>query len=193
MTELAVRAMGTSKEDLRLFRDCFNRNGSQRTDARLVWQYVENPTGTVYVDLAVAGNRVASIYASLPVRMRINGAVRLAIQSLDTLTDVEYRGQGLFVRLARSLFARATDERVALVYGFPNGNSAHGFFKRLEWIPLDPVPFLIRPLRSRYVIKRLKLEARAPRLASVTAALPDVRLPVAPPLVRGIAAGAIKG
>ena len=124
MTELAVRAMGTSKEDLRLFRDCFNRNGSQRTDARLVWQYVENPTGTVYVDLAVAGNRVASIYASLPVRMRINGAVRLAIQSLDTLTDVEYRGQGLFVRLARSLFARATDERVALVYGFPNGNSA---------------------------------------------------------------------
>jgi hypothetical protein len=164
--------------DLELFAACFNRNGSPRTADALRWQYVENPTGDMYVDLAVAGDSIAAIYATLPVRVRLDGRVRVALQSLDTLTDAAFRGKGLFVKLARATFTRATDARVGFVYGFPNGSSAPGFFGKLGWTKLDPVPFLIRPLRTGYVAKRLKLDERLPWI-------PDLPLArAAPPVPR---------
>jgi hypothetical protein len=91
--------------------------------------------------------------------MRVDGRVGLAIQSVDTITDEAFRGRGLFVKLAATTYARARDRGARLVYGFPNGSSAHGFFERLDWTNLDPVPFLIRPLRTSYVVERLELEA----------------------------------
>jgi len=104
---------------------------------------------------------LAAIYATLPVRIRIAGNVSLAVQSVDTITDGGFRGRGLFVKLAKATYARAAAAGATLVYGFPNGHSAHGFFERLAWTPLDPVPFLIRPLRTRYLVERLPLGAYA--------------------------------
>lgn len=159
--------MRPSDADLELFRACFARNSPRpRSLEQLRWQYVDNPTGRLYVDLAEApdGRRLAAIYASMPGTLRVDGRRRLGLQSLDTLTDEDFRGQGLFLRLARSTFARAEADGVALIYGFPNGNSAHGFFQKLGWTSLDPVPFLIRPLRTRYVAERLKIRAPVPDL-----------------------------
>jgi GNAT superfamily N-acetyltransferase len=167
---LEMRPMRGSREDLDLFADCFAHNGSPRSMEALEWQYLANPTGRVFVDFAVAASgRLAAIYASLPVYLYVDGQVRLALQSLDTMTDEAFRGRGLFVKLAKRTFARAESDGAALIYGFPNGNSAHGFFERLEWTKLDPLPFLIRPLRTRYVLKRLGFERAA-------AMLPNVRL-----------------
>lgn len=92
-------------------------------------------------------------------------------QSLDTLTDSRHRGQGLFPKLAASVYGRAQADGLSFVYGFPNGNSAPGFFNKLGWVNLDPVPFLIRPLRSGYITGKLD-----PRLAR----LPDLPLPLPP-------------
>jgi GNAT superfamily N-acetyltransferase len=116
------------------------------------------------------GHRLAAVYASLPGMLRIGGQRRLALQSLDTLTGPDFRGRGLFVTLAKRMFERASESGVACIYGFPNGNSAHGFFKKLGWRSLDPVPFLIRPLRLDYVAARLKIGDR------VRSFLPDVPL-----------------
>ncbi|AKV01160.1 hypothetical protein AKJ09_07823 [Labilithrix luteola] len=161
---LELRAMHRDPRDLDLFRACFARNNPRaRTAESLTWQYYDNTTDRLFVDLAVAdqGERIAAIYASLPGFVRVNGEKRLALQSLDTLTDSDFRGKGLFVTLAKKTFARATDDGAALIYGFPNGNSAHGFFKKLGWTSLDPVPFLVRPLRASYVADRLKLGSTA--------------------------------
>jgi GNAT superfamily N-acetyltransferase len=153
---LQIRSMNSTSRDLELFAACFEKNGSPRSLDALRWQYSANPTGRTYVDFAVAdGERLAAIYASLPVYVRVNGTVRLALQSLDTMTDGDFRGRGLFVKLAKRTFARAEADGAAFIYGFPNGNSAHGFFERLGWTKIDPLPFLIRPLRSEYVLRRL--------------------------------------
>ncbi len=164
-----IRSMTASKLDLELFSACFARNGSPRAMASLEWQYLANPTGRVFVDFAATQDGLAAIYATLPVFVRIGGQVRLALQSLDTMTDEAFRGRGLFVKLAKRTFARAESDGAAFIYGFPNGNSAHGFFERLEWEKLDPLPFLIRPLRTRYVLKRLGFDRAA-------AFLPNVKL-----------------
>lgn len=181
---VVLREMAATDADLALFRACFGNNGNPpRSAEALRWQYLQNVTGELFVDLALAddGRRVAAIYATLPGFMRIDGQKRRVLQSLDTLTDAAFRGKGLFVSLAQKTFVRAAASGMALVYGFPNANSAHGFFKKLAWTSLDPVPFLIRPLRTRYFAERMPKKLRA-----AAAMLPDVRLPaVAVPLPRG--------
>jgi hypothetical protein len=179
---LEMRSMSAGRRDLELFAACFARNSFPRSLDALDWQYHSNPTGRVFVDFALATDRLAAIYASLPVYVRVAGTVRLALQSLDTMTDADFRGRGLFVKLATRTFARAQREGAAFVYGFPNGQSAHGFFERVQWTKLDPLPFLIRPLRTEYVLRRFG----ARRAAKI---LPNLQLypldkPSCPPHMR---------
>jgi GNAT superfamily N-acetyltransferase len=158
VSSLRFRPMERTDEDLLLFQQAFTENNSPRSLELLRWQYFEPPAGPLYVDFAVANEDkqyLAAIYAVFPVVMRIKGTRQIGVQSLNTLTDVRYRGKGLFIRLAKSVYERCAREGVAVVYGFPNGNSAHGFFQKLEWQSYDPMPILIRPLRLGYIVSRL--------------------------------------
>ncbi len=173
MTDVRLRPMERTEADLAVFKATFDRNGSKRTLKHLRWQYLENPTGKLYVQLAIPANdeaRAAAIYSVMPVTLRISGREGLGAQSLDTLTDVEFRGQGLFVKLAQVVFARCEEEGLACIYGFPNGNSAPGFFNRLGWARLDPVPFLVKPLKANYFLRKAK------PLASLVSKLPPLPL-----------------
>ena len=199
---LATRPMRREPGELERFGRCFAGNGSPKRPELLAWQYLDNPTGELFVDFALApgapeapeaGNELAAIYATLPVRFRVAGQVALATQSVDTITDAGFRGRGLFVQLAKATYARAAAAGAKLVYGFPNGQSAHGFFERLGWTSLDPVPFLIRPLRTRYLVERLKLGAYArlvpdlPLFVSVDGVIESAgSLPLVGPLVHRI-------
>lgn len=181
-TPLVRRPMRADEGDLALFQACFARNNDHpRSMAALRWQYREGVTGKTFVDFAVTGQgeaeRVAAIYATMPGYLRIAGQRRLGLQSVDTLTDADFRGRGLFVSLAQETYRRAAEDGAALVYGFPNGSSAHGFFKKLGWSSLDPVPMLLRPLRSAY------FAAKAPaRFRWLASRLPDVPLHLPLPL-----------
>lgn len=170
MAGVVFRPMEQTESDLILFKRAFESHGSARSLELLRWQYLEPPAGKVFVDLAVvpgAEPRLAAVYATFPVVMRANGAQVVGVQSLDTLTDEAFRGKGLFVRMASALYSRARAGGVGLVYGFPNGNSAHGFFKRLSWCPLDPVPWLLKPLRASYVLRKLRIPSALARVLDI--------------------------
>ncbi len=150
--------MQRTEEDLLLFQRAFDANASPRTLELLRWQYFEPPAGKLFVDFAVTSDnnpRLAAIYAVFPVAMRVEGRPALGVQSLNTLTDAAFRGKGLFIRLAESVYERGARDGVEIVYGFPNGNSVHGFDKKLAWQPLDPMPMMVRPLRAGWAIRRL--------------------------------------
>jgi len=168
---LEFRAMEAAEVDLAAFRDCFERNGTPRRLDALRWQYLENPTEELFVDLAVSDERIGAIYAVQPARVRVRGSRMLAAQSVDTLVDADFRGRGLFTKMAESVYQRVRERNGAFVYGFPNANSAPGFFNKLGWSSLDPVPFLVRPLRTGLVASKLPLGRWWSRL-------PDVRLPI---------------
>jgi GNAT superfamily N-acetyltransferase len=179
---LTVRAMRPTPGDLEAFRSCLEANGLPRSPEQVRWQFVENPVGTLLVDFAVdarpEGETIAAIYAVVPFAARVDSRECVAAQSLDTLTDARYRGRGLFVTLAKATYARLAKDGVAFVYGFPNENSVHGFFERLEWRSLDPLPWCIRPLRLGYLLRRLRIPGRVAALLDGTRLpLPRVRLP----------------
>lgn len=174
--------MTRSAEDLQLFQECFNANHSPRTPALLNWQYVEPPPQKLFAQFAVAQSAasLAAIYAVFPAWMKVGDRTVLGTQSLDTLTHADFRGRGLFTKLAGGLYERLETAGASLVYGFPNKNSAHGFFKRLGWQPLGPLPFLIRPLRTGYVLRKLRVPDGVARFMDFPIATPRPR-----PLARG--------
>lgn len=166
--QFTIRPMASTQEELEHYRSFRARHRSFKELDVLRWQYLENvcekeslvnfavkyqPEGSQSVE------RIASVYATFPVQVLVDGKAYTAVQSVDTLTDEAFRGLGLFKRTARSVYERCAQEGVSFVYGFPNGNSAHGFFHRLGWQCLDPVPFLVRPLRLGYLVRRLGLWA----------------------------------
>jgi hypothetical protein len=168
---LDLRAMAASEEDLVAFKDCFARNGTARRLDALRWQYVDNPTQELLVNFAVSEDRVAAIYAVQPAFARVREARMLAAQSVDTLVDADFRGRRLFTTMAEAVYQRVHEGDGAFVYGFPNANSAPGFFRKLGWVSLDPVPFLVRPLRTEFLASKLPIG----RWSSL---VPDMRLPI---------------
>ncbi len=144
-----------SEHTLEKYKNCFDKNGSPKNSEKIRWQFLQTPVNKQFVDIATdsSTNNTAAIYAIFPVKFKILDKVFVGSQSLDTITDVDYRGKGLFINLAERVYNMAIQNNVKLVYGFPNGNSIYGFNKKLEWEVLDPVPFLIKPFRTSYFTK----------------------------------------
>jgi GNAT superfamily N-acetyltransferase len=176
---LAHRRMQATDADLAAYKACFDANESPRDARAISWLYRDNPVGKIFVQLAVdeASNRIAAIYATMPVWVQIDGKRTLGVQSLDTLTDKDFRGAGLFKRQAQAVYAFCSEDGAAFVYGFPNGNSAHGFFNRLGWTSLDPLPFLFYLVRPAYLASRLGFSRRWLDRLDVRRRVPTERLP----------------
>lgn len=143
------------------------------------WIFIRNPSGAglAYL-LAVADDRIAGQYATMPVRLQHAGERVTGLLSLYTATDPEFERQGIFTTLARELYESAR-ETAPIVFGFPNPNSAPAFYRKLEWVELRPFPLLLRPLGDlRKVVGNWR-----PKLAPVARAVdlvtPALGLPAA--------------
>jgi GNAT superfamily N-acetyltransferase len=169
LPELEYRPLVPEAPDLARLAACFAANGDPKDLGVLDWQYRDNPVtaggGGSFVDLALerGTDRVGAVYATFPVTFQLGGQRTVGVQSLDTLTDADHRGKGLFTRMAAGVYDRCAEHGVALVYGFPNASSAPGFFGKLGWTRLNPVPFVALPLRTRFFLRRFGVPSRVTR------------------------------
>ncbi len=141
-------------DELENYRLCFEKNGNKRDIKNLQWLHQQNLAKTNTIYYAMHNSEVAAIYTAMPVLFNINGEKKIALQSIDTLTDLEHRGKGLFPILAAKLYDDAVENSFELVYGFPNENSAPGFFKKLKWASFGEAPFLLKPIKISYFINK---------------------------------------
>ncbi|MGC8928564.1 MAG: GNAT family N-acetyltransferase [Myxococcota bacterium] len=141
-----------SIEDIRNIIELFERNykkpmGLTESYNHFNWEYIENPVKKLYILLAVGENGdIAAQYALLPKCIRVFGETTVCTLSQDTITDEKYRGRGLFVALADTLYDLVKGNNILFTYGFPNKNSAPGFFNRLGWNELKPIPIYFKPI-----------------------------------------------
>lgn len=106
------------------------------------WRFRDNPVIGPSISLAWDGERLAAHYAVSPVMMQISGESRLTALSMTTMTHPNYRGQGLFMRLASDIYVRLQRQGCVLVWGFPNGQSHRGFIRDLNWRNIGEIPML---------------------------------------------------
>lgn len=143
------------KEDIR---SIFSFNGFDRTCEYNSFVYrvrdSREPVCCLYYDK----DKLAAMYAVVPVKFKVKEKLIYGYQSLDTMVDAGYRGQGLFQRTAIDAYDYISSFGGSLIYGFPNGNSFTGFKKYLGWKFLDPVPFLIRPINVGFFLRNKLLK-----------------------------------
>jgi GNAT superfamily N-acetyltransferase len=139
--ELVIRPYISGDEEA--ICDLFHLTFGQSLDmAAWRWRFQENPYGGPLIELMWDGNKLVGQYAVSPLDMSIDGETYSCALSLDTMTHPDYGGRGIFTRLATSLYDRISGSGYALVWGFPNENSHHGFVKRLAWLDIATIPML---------------------------------------------------
>lgn len=127
------------------------------------WAYTDNPFGEPLVALALYQGRLVGHYAVVPMDLE-NGSNKLAgFLSMTTMVAVDFRMHKLFKRLAEMVYNRINELKVpAIVFGFPNDNSAPGFAKRLGWSISDDYKVIsVKPNQIKAVaslIERLLAE-----------------------------------
>jgi GNAT superfamily N-acetyltransferase len=132
-----------------LFSASFGMNRSQEYDR---WRFIETPYGLAPTIVADDGERLAGSYTVWPTMLNIGGEIVRGGQSMDTMTHPDYRGKGLFTKLAVACFDQLRNDGYEALYGFPNANSYPGFIKRLNWDHVGDVPHwsrLITPLEQK--------------------------------------------
>lgn len=144
-------------EELKKYKDCFDQNQSEKDLEVLKWFHQDNlrKEQSILYAIETESQRIAAIYTYLPTTLHCMETKVPALQSFDTLTDYRHRGKGLFIQLANRLAQKETERGNALVFGFPNENSVNGFVKKLGFTYFGEVPFLIKPLKISYFIKKL--------------------------------------
>lgn len=126
-----------------LFADVF---GYQRKAAHDRWLSFDGPDGPIIATVAEDAGSIVGYYALLPTALRLGKEVVAGAQSLDTMTHPDYRGQGMFTRLAIATFDLAADRGVKALYGFPNAASYPGFVRKLNWDHVRDIPRWTRVL-----------------------------------------------
>lgn len=111
-------------------------------------QYFKNPEGNAYIKIAYdfEKERMAGQYMVIPRYFKVNGESVKSVLSLNTLTRGEYRGQGIFTKLADSVYEEAGNEGGKFCYGMPNQNSFPGFVKKLQFVHLGDIPLYLNIL-----------------------------------------------
>ncbi len=155
--ELHITAMEVNNRNLERYKEAFEVNDMPMSLQKLQWQHDHYLRRSFISWIIDNKDRVAGLYSSFFVDFKIEDQRKIASQSIDTLTDINYRGKGLFIKLASDVYKRLAADGTPFIYGFPNSSSAPGFFKKLNWVKIGDgnVPFLIRPLKLSFVIKKL--------------------------------------
>ncbi|HKB20772.1 MAG TPA: GNAT family N-acetyltransferase [Gaiellaceae bacterium] len=133
------------------------------------WKFEQNPHGAARIWVGDDDGRIAGCYIWTPVQLRFDGATLLGAESVDAAVHRDYRGQGVFTKLARAAVEDESTAELALVYAFPV-EGAYGGQVRVGFAPWTPVAGIARPLLSAPIRRR-----RFPDLALAETAQFDSR------------------
>lgn len=130
--EIKSYKIGDEHQILSLFEKSFNKEMSLEY---WNWRFNSNPfSNEKFIELMWDNGKLIGHYAISPIQMKINGEVKNTALSMTTMTHPDYGGQGVFSKLAQSLYNKLKNEHnYTMVWGFPNSNSHFGFNKNLGW------------------------------------------------------------
>jgi GNAT superfamily N-acetyltransferase len=126
------------------------------------WKHAANPFGASFMILAEADGRIVGLRAFMRWRFVANSREITAVRAVDTATDPDFQGLGIFTRLTLRALEELQTEGV-LVFNTPNDKSLPGYLK-MGWTPVGKVPVrlrLRRPLRFLRGFRHLREQGEA--------------------------------
>lgn len=117
------------------------------------WQYKQLPTGKSYVYAAWDGNKIIGYYHIPVYRCIIDGEEKLIGNIQDVAVNPNYRGVGLFRKLAEFANEDIDKSEIDLIYTFPNDKSIRTFLKYNSFSIVSAVPTYLRPVNTSKIIR----------------------------------------
>ncbi len=155
-----------------LYRRVFGVDSADANRLRWDWQYKRNPhmpSDGPLIWLAREGQTVVGQYATMPVKLLVQGKEIDAAWGMDVMVAPERQRQGL----GEVLF-RTWDRNVGASLGLGLSDSSYRLFGKLRWPDVGPVPCFVKPL-TRRALRRPGWSVGANRLLSAIT-LPWIRL-----------------
>lgn len=146
------RRVADEGELFRLYAEVFGAGLTEASRRRWRWQYLDNPQapdGAPAIWVAREDARLLGQYASMPVRLWWGGREVAASWGMDVFVRAEARGKGV----GAALFT-TWSEHVDVALGLGLTPSSYGLFKKLRYDDVGPVPFFVRPLDPRALLRR---------------------------------------
>ena len=127
------------KDFCELYRTCF----SDYIDENIVKQrYIQNDEKDLLMCIALDKGKIVANYSAIPCKIRVDDNFIKAAISLNTMTNPNYVGRGLFIELAKRLYSYMIKNGYGIIYGFPNYLSNKTFTTKLGWRDIYEVPTL---------------------------------------------------
>lgn len=98
------------------------------TKEAFLWKHYYNPFGKSYGLLAVENEKIAGLRMFMRWEFLCEGKTIKAIRPVDTCTDHQYRGRGLFKKITLQGLKNIKKE-YELIFNTPNQNSKPGYLK----------------------------------------------------------------
>ena len=107
------------------------------------WKHDENAFGASPMWVACDGDRLAAARAFMRWEFVRGGSIVRAVRAVDTATDPDYQGKGLFTALTLHGLDALRDEGIDFVFNTPNEKSRPGYLK-MGWREIGTVPTVVR-------------------------------------------------
>jgi GNAT superfamily N-acetyltransferase len=120
-------------------------NGDDEDERFFRWKHFENPWGQSPMWVATAGERVIGFRTFLRWQFsRTDGTHLQAVRAVDTATDPDHQGRGVFSRLTLHGIEELRDEGVGMIFNTPNAKSLPGYLK-MGWHVVGRPPVCVMP------------------------------------------------
>jgi GNAT superfamily N-acetyltransferase len=157
---------------LELLRRSLGREVDDRYDALFAWKHVENAFGPSPAWVACDGDRIAGFRVLMRWEFLDGERPVRAVRAVDTATDPDYQGRGIFTGLTLHALDELAHDGVEFVFNTPNDQSRPGYLK-MGWQVVGRLPTLVRPTRWRSLGRIAQARVPAERWSTPSAAGED--------------------
>jgi GNAT superfamily N-acetyltransferase len=134
--------------------------GDERDRAFLRWKHVENPFGRSPAWGAWSEGQLIAFRTLLRWRMSSGARSLDLVRAVDTATDPDHQGKGLFKRLTMDAVDELTGQGVDAVFNTPNDQSRPGYLK-MGWHQLGRPTLLVQPSSPVAMARMLRARVAA--------------------------------
>jgi GNAT superfamily N-acetyltransferase len=136
----------------------------------LEWKHMQNPFGVSPMWIARADDRVVGFRTFLRWEFETpDGRTVRAARAVDTATDPDHQGRGIFTRLTRAAIEELPNDGVELIFNTPNEKSLPGYLK-MGWSEVGRLPVALMPTSWRFPLVVGRARQAAGRLPLTTTA-----------------------
>ncbi len=132
----------TSTENIiaysKLLSRVFNKN-PKFTPEFLLWQYSQNPNGSIIGSDAFFNGELIAHHATIPVVYSFFGKQYKGILAINNVTHPDHQGKGLLTELGNATFNEAKRLNYDFVITVTNANSTHGYLNKFGFRLISPL------------------------------------------------------